>query len=40
VPGLSGKPIIDIMIGAQRLPPPDDWSEALINLGYEALGEA
>jgi GrpB-like predicted nucleotidyltransferase (UPF0157 family) len=39
VPGLSGKPIIDIMIGAQHLPPPDAWSEALISLGYEALGE-
>jgi GrpB-like predicted nucleotidyltransferase (UPF0157 family) len=40
VPGLSGKPIIDIMIGAGHLPPPAAWSEALINLGYEALGEA
>jgi GrpB-like predicted nucleotidyltransferase (UPF0157 family) len=40
VPGLSAKPIVDIMIGANRVPPPAAWSEALATLGYEALGEA
>jgi GrpB-like predicted nucleotidyltransferase (UPF0157 family) len=40
VPGLSAKPIVDIMIGASRVPPPAAWSEALATLGYEALGEA
>lgn len=40
VPGLSAKPIIDIMIGSERVPPPVAWSEILATLGYEALGEA
>lgn len=40
VPGLSAKPIVDIVIGADRVPPPEHWSNALIELGYEALGEA
>ena len=40
VPGLSAKPIVDIMIGAERVPPPLPWSEVLAKLGYEAFGEA
>ena len=40
VPGLSAKPIVDIMIGAEQVPPPVAWSEVLATLGYEALGEA
>jgi GrpB-like predicted nucleotidyltransferase (UPF0157 family) len=40
VSSILAKPIIDIMIGAERVPPPDKWSEALAGLGYEALGEA
>jgi len=40
VSGLLAKPIIDIMIGAEHVPPPDEWSDALAGLGYDALGEA
>ena len=40
VAGLSAKPIIDIMIGAQSVPPPETWFEAMVGLGYESLGEA
>ncbi len=37
--GLRAKPIIDIMVGVDGLP-PTHLSEELIHLGYEALGEA
>jgi predicted acetyltransferase/GrpB-like predicted nucleotidyltransferase (UPF0157 family) len=40
VPGLGGKPIADIMIGADRIPPPDRWTDELRRAGYEAMGEA
>jgi GrpB-like predicted nucleotidyltransferase (UPF0157 family) len=40
VPGLLAKPIVDIMIGVTQFPPSAAWREALIALGYEALGEA
>jgi GrpB-like predicted nucleotidyltransferase (UPF0157 family) len=40
VPGMWAKPIVDIMIGAQPAPPPETWTEILVRLGYEALGEA
>lgn len=40
VPGLVAKPVIDLMIGVERVPPPDRWFDALAGLGYESLGEA
>lgn len=40
VMGLDAKPIIDIMVGAGSVPPPEAWVAALASLGYEALGEA
>jgi GrpB-like predicted nucleotidyltransferase (UPF0157 family) len=40
LPGISAKPIVDIMIGAQSVPPPAAWTEILARLGYEVLGEA
>lgn len=40
VPGLAAKPVIDIMIGSERYPPRETWTQGLIGLGYEPLGEA
>lgn len=41
VPGLDGKPVIDIQLGLATYPPSDDRvSAALESLGYESLGEA
>src|SRR2546425_4158759 len=40
VPGLLAKPIVDIMVGIIPFPPSAPWSEAVVALGYEALGEA
>jgi GrpB-like predicted nucleotidyltransferase (UPF0157 family) len=40
VPGLLAKPIVDIMVGVHPFPPPEAWSQSLVALGYEALGEA
>jgi GrpB-like predicted nucleotidyltransferase (UPF0157 family) len=34
VAGLSAKPIIDIMIGADPFPPSSSWSDVLAHLGY------
>lgn len=42
VPGLAGKPVVDLMLGA----PPAAWAELealrarIVTLGYEDLGEA
>ena len=40
VPGLIGKPIVDVMVGLKGVPPPDSVCDALRALGYETLGEA
>lgn len=40
VPGLLGKPIVDIQIGVPSFPPPTTVSQALERMGYENLGEA
>jgi GrpB-like predicted nucleotidyltransferase (UPF0157 family) len=40
VVGLSAKPIVDIMIGAETFPPPRSWSDVFVRLGYESMGEA
>lgn len=39
VPGLSGKPIIDIMLGVRSWPLPEAVVRAITKLGYEYLGE-
>lgn len=40
VPGMIAKPVIDIMLGVSKLPPPAALIEGLEKLGYENLGEA
>ena len=40
VSGMVCKPIIDIMLGAKEVPPPEAWFKELVYLGYESLGEA
>ena len=35
VPGLSAKPIIDIMVAVTQLAPPEDYGRKLEPLGYE-----
>jgi GrpB-like predicted nucleotidyltransferase (UPF0157 family) len=40
VPGLTAKPIIDMMLGVPALPPDPDLLARLENNGYENLGEA
>jgi GrpB-like predicted nucleotidyltransferase (UPF0157 family) len=40
VPGLTSKPIVDILLGTDRFPPPKTQCNAIENLGYENLGEA
>jgi GrpB-like predicted nucleotidyltransferase (UPF0157 family) len=37
---LRVKPIIDIMVGVDEFPTPQQMLEELIHLGYEAFGEA
>lgn len=37
---IYAKPIIDIMIGVETFPPSPYTSDELVNLGYDALGEA
>lgn len=37
---IYAKPIIDIMIGVETFPPSQYLSDELVNLGYDALGEA
>ncbi len=37
---IYAKPIIDIMIGVETFPPLQYLSDELVNLGYDALGEA
>lgn len=40
VPGLSAKPVVDLMLGVDRLPPSHDLLARLEILGYQNLGEA
>ncbi len=40
VPGLTAKPTLDLMLGWPSYPPPADLIAALVQLGYESLGEA
>jgi GrpB-like predicted nucleotidyltransferase (UPF0157 family) len=40
ISGIYAKPIIDIMIGVASFPPAELIIHELLNLGYEALGEA
>jgi GrpB-like predicted nucleotidyltransferase (UPF0157 family) len=40
VPGLAAKPVVDMMLGASKLPAPPEWIWRLASLGYEDLGEA
>jgi GrpB-like predicted nucleotidyltransferase (UPF0157 family) len=39
VPGLSAKPIVDVLIGLRELALSDEQIEAMRGLGYEYLGE-
>lgn len=39
VPGLAAKPIIDLLVEVHRLDAVDERAGALVELGYEALGE-
>jgi GrpB-like predicted nucleotidyltransferase (UPF0157 family) len=40
VPGMLAKPVIDILIGVDKLPPPPTVIQELQSLGYEYLEEA
>jgi GrpB-like predicted nucleotidyltransferase (UPF0157 family) len=40
VPGLAAKPVIDIMLGIDAYPPNENIAKRIVDLGYEALGEA
>lgn len=40
VPGLSAKPIVDIMLGVTNFPPDPMFLQNIVTLGYESLGEA
>jgi GrpB-like predicted nucleotidyltransferase (UPF0157 family) len=40
VPGLVGKPVIDIMLGVGSWPPRPEFIARICKLGYENLGEA
>jgi len=40
VAGLEAKPVIDMMLGMPRFPPPKELLSRLTILGYENLGEA
>jgi GrpB-like predicted nucleotidyltransferase (UPF0157 family) len=39
VPGLAGKPVIDLCVGLKRIELSDDELAAMERLGYEYLGE-
>jgi GrpB-like predicted nucleotidyltransferase (UPF0157 family) len=40
VPGMPAKPVVDMMLGVDRLPPSPDLLSRLQILGYQNLGEA
>lgn len=39
VPGLAAKPVIDIAVGTDRYPLPDEVIQRVVALGYEHKGE-
>jgi GrpB-like predicted nucleotidyltransferase (UPF0157 family) len=39
VPGLAAKPVIDMLLGVEKVPPSPDTIEALQTLEYNYLGE-
>ena len=39
VPGLSAKPIVDVLVGLEKLELADEHIETMQKLGYEYLGE-
>ncbi|MEZ4648486.1 MAG: GrpB family protein [Candidatus Eisenbacteria bacterium] len=39
IPGIHAKPIIDILVEATSLDALDDRAEAMVDAGYESLGE-
>ena len=39
VPGLAGKPVIDILVTIQEIETVDSFTETLQHLGYSSLGE-
>jgi GrpB-like predicted nucleotidyltransferase (UPF0157 family) len=40
VPGLTAKPVIDLMLGSSNWPPPNALIRGVCALGYENLGDA
>jgi GrpB-like predicted nucleotidyltransferase (UPF0157 family) len=40
VPGLTSKPVIDLMLGSSKWPPPNALIRGVCALGYENLGDA
>ncbi len=40
VPGLTAKPVIDLMLGSGKWPAPDALVKGVCALGYENMGEA
>jgi GrpB-like predicted nucleotidyltransferase (UPF0157 family) len=40
VPGLIAKPVVDLMVGVGKWPPPPALIKGICGLGYENLGEA
>jgi GrpB-like predicted nucleotidyltransferase (UPF0157 family) len=40
VPGLLAKPVVDMMLGLPRYPPPDEFISRLTILGYQDMREA
>jgi GrpB-like predicted nucleotidyltransferase (UPF0157 family) len=40
VPGLIAKPVVDLMVGVGKWPPPAELIKGICKLGYENLGEA
>jgi GrpB-like predicted nucleotidyltransferase (UPF0157 family) len=40
VPGLTARPVIDLMLGSSRWPPPNALIRGVCALGYENLGDA
>lgn len=39
IPGMSAKPIIDILLEVRNISKVDDYNDAMIGLGYEPRGE-
>ncbi len=39
IPGISAKPVIDILLSVNDISKIDDYNEEMVKLGYEAKGE-